>query len=130
MKRTWLAILMTVGLVATSGIMTIRAQQAPADHKGHDEAAEIFCPMMKTGQLCDHGTADALQLTGEKADRWKAAVKKYNDSVEQATKALEGDAKTLLTADQTKELDRWFARGLNPEINKLLQNPVAKPATK
>ena len=24
---------------------------------------EIFCPTMKTGQLCSHGTGDALKLT-------------------------------------------------------------------
>jgi hypothetical protein len=85
------------------------------------ETPEIFCPTMKTGQLCSHGTTDALQLSGAKANQWLNAVRKYNEAVDAATKQLQNDAKTVLTAQQAAELQRWFAVGLNPEMNKILQ---------
>jgi len=85
-----------------------------------DEAPGVFCPTMKTGQLCSHGTSDLLKLTGDDRDKWIAAVRRYDKAVDAATVQLQQDAKNLLTAEQSAEVERWFAKGLNPEINKIL----------
>src|ERR1041385_6674822 len=42
-----------------------------------DEIA-IFCPTMKTGQLCSSGTANILKLKGDQAQQWVAIARKYN----------------------------------------------------
>ena len=90
---------------------------------------EIFCPTMKTGQLCSHGTGDALKLTGEKYDKWIESVRKYNKAVDVATVQLQADVQGMLTTQQNAELKRWFALGLNPQMNDLLsQASATKPA--
>lgn len=85
-----------------------------------DETPGVFCPTMKTGQLCSHGTSDLLKLTGADRDKWIAAVRRYDMAVDAATVQLQQDAKNLLTPEQSAEVERWFAKGLNPEINKIL----------
>ncbi len=75
---------------------------------------------MKTGQLCSHGTADLLKLMGDNRDKWAEAARRYNKAVDAATLQLQQDSKDLLTPEQAAEVQRWFAKGLNPEINKLL----------
>src|SRR5438128_2057028 len=127
MKRVSIAALPSVVVAALFALATLHAQQHPADHQRDtakpaapaaaqtDAVAEIFCPTMKTGQLCSHGTTEALQLSGAKADQWLAAVRKYNRAVDLATKQLQADAKTVLTPQQVAEVQRWFALGLNPE---------------
>jgi hypothetical protein len=79
---------------------------------------------MKTGQLCSHGTTEALRLTGPKAEQWVAAVRRYNRAVNEATSQLQADAQTLLTPQQAAELNRWFAVGMNVEMNKMLQRAL------
>lgn len=81
---------------------------------------EIFCPTMKTGQLCSHGTGDALKLTGDKYDQWVASARRYNKAVDVATLQLQADVKGMLTAQQNAELKRWFEQGLNVQMNDLL----------
>lgn len=85
-----------------------------------DGVPMVFCPTMKTGQLCTHGTSDALNCAGAQRDRWVAAVRDYNRAVDAATKQLQAQAKTILTPEQAAEVNRWFAVGLNPQINKVL----------
>lgn len=145
MKRALIAGLSASAVTAIFALGTLSAQQ-PMDHSQHmtpakpaaakpattaklaapavaaqdEEMPEIFCSTMKTGQLCSHGTADALRLTGAKADEWVVAARKYNKAVDAATKQLQADAKTLLSAQQAAELDRWFALGMNVEMNKML----------
>ncbi len=80
----------------------------------------IFCPTMTTGQLCSHGTADALKLSGAKREGWVAAARRYNKAVEAATKQLQKDVKSSLTPEQAALVELWFAEGLNPEINRIL----------
>jgi hypothetical protein len=87
------------------------------------ETPEVFCGTMKTGQLCSHGTPTALGLTPEQTKVWMAAVRKYNKAVNDATLALQADAKGTLSAAQMAEVDRWFAVGVNPQINQLLAAP-------
>jgi len=85
---------------------------------------------MKTGQLCSHGSADALKLSGAKAEQWVALVRKYNKAVDAATVQLQKDTQGLLTPAQSKELARWFALGLNPQMNKLLDQSTPQVAKK
>jgi hypothetical protein len=81
---------------------------------------------MKTGMLCSHGTSDALGLAGSNSEVWVAAVRKYNRAVNEATQQLQAEAKLMLTPAQMAEVQRWFAVGLNPQMNTLLQQPVNK----
>ncbi len=83
-------------------------------------APTIFCPTMNTGQLCSHGTADALKLSGEKRESWVAAARRYNKAVAAATKQLQEDVKTSLKPEELALVEMWFAEGLNPEINRIL----------
>src|SRR5262249_11558788 len=122
------------GLIV-SPLTAIHAQQKPMDHQhgmaGHEVAQgktpEIFCPTMKTGQLCSHGTADALALSGAQRDRWIQAVQRYNKAVNEATRNLQEESKSVLTPQQAAEVGRWFAKGLNPEINQVLEASLRKP---
>ena len=84
------------------------------------EPPTIFCPTMTTGQLCSHGTADALKLSGAKRDRWVEAARRYNKAVKAATKQLQEDVKAVLTPEEQALVQMWFAKGLNPEINRIL----------
>jgi hypothetical protein len=118
------------GLTLGFGLTVVRAQDRPANHE-HEamqskvvaaaEPSEIFCPTMKTGQLCSHGSADTLGLAGVKREAWIAAARRYNKAVDEATKHLLSDADSLLTAEEKTEVERWFAKGLNPQINQLLE---------
>ena len=131
MKRELMAGAGIIGLIAVFALGVLYAQQRPAEHQhGPANAAPvstdegpgtIFCPTMKTGQLCSHGTADTLDLSGAKRDAWIAAARRYNKAVDEATKQLQADAKVLLTPAQRVEVERWFALGLNPQINQLLR---------
>jgi hypothetical protein len=97
----------------------LEARQRPAD------PPEVFCNTMQAGALCPTGTVGILKLSGPRAQQWLDAVGKYNAAVEAAARQLKADAKTMLTPNQMTELDRWLAKGLNPEVNKILasRNP-------
>ena len=92
-----------------------------------NEEEAIFCPTMKTGQLCSHGTATILQLKGEKQEQWILFAKKYNKAVDAATLELFKDAEKVLTPEQVSQLKAWFAVGLNPQINELLYSKGLGP---
>ena len=156
MKRHSILALSVAGVMTLVTMAAVHAQQPAAGHdmsnmkmpmpaakpaaktaakpaaKASTEVAavpEIFCPTMKTGQLCSHGTGDALKLTGEKYDKWVESVRKYNKAVDVATVQLQADVKSMLTPQQNAELQRWFALGLNPQMNDLLlQASRTKPA--
>jgi hypothetical protein len=97
------------------------APAAPAAKMaGAEHAPEIFCGTMKTGQLCSMGTTTLLGLTPEKREAWLAAIRQYNNAVNAAITALQAQAKSNLSAPQVAEVDRWFAIGINPQINQLL----------
>jgi hypothetical protein len=91
-----------------------------AGGKGMEQSESIFCPTMTTGQLCTHGSANNLGLTGAKVDQWRAVARKYNGAVEAATGQLLKDAEGILTPEQLAHLKKWFAEGLNREINAML----------
>jgi hypothetical protein len=91
-----------------------------AEQKAAGEKEPIFCPTMKVGQMCTHGTAAILGLTGADADEWTAWARKYNKSVNEATEQLFEDASGKLDAKQMELLKAWFAIGWNPQINSIL----------
>jgi hypothetical protein len=43
--------------------------------------------------------------------------------VASATQQLQAEAKEILTPAQMTEVERWFAVGLNPQLNQLLLPP-------
>ena len=91
-----------------------QSKTAPSDEK------DIFCPTMKTGQLCTNGTTNVLGLTGAKQEKWRELTRKYNKAVDAATLELFKDSEGVLTPAQLAQLKAWFAVGLNPEINQIL----------
>jgi hypothetical protein len=99
------------------------APAAPAaENAAPAEAPHVFCPTMKTGQLCSHGTADRLSLLeGPKREQWVAAARRYNKAVDAATATLMEESKAFLTPEEQKLVEGWFTKGLlNPQINRLL----------
>jgi hypothetical protein len=123
------SIVITVTLVATGMFGVVYAQQEH-DHvmpaaagratTAGEHPPEVFCGTMKTGQLCSNGTVTLFGLTADKRDAWLAAVREYNKAVNTAITALQAQAKTNLSAAQVAEVNRWFAIGINPQINQLL----------
>ncbi len=91
---------------------------------------EVFCGTMNTGQLCSMGTVTLLGLTPEKREAWIAAVRTYNKAVNEAIVALQGQAKGNLSAAQLEEVNRWFAVGVNPQINQILVATANAKASK
>jgi hypothetical protein len=87
---------------------------------GMEQSESIFCPTMTTGQLCTHGSANNLGLTGARVDQWREIARKYNKAVETATGQLLEEARGVLTPEELAHLERWFAEGLNREINQML----------
>ena len=142
-KKTIAATLM-ISWIYLLGGPALRAQhehQQTANPPGaaapaSEEMEHIFCPTMKTGQMCSHGTAATLELQGTEADAWIALARKYNRAVDAATLQLFQDAEAVLSAEQLAALKAWFAVGLNPQINDLLyakglgtkKAPAAAPA--
>src|SRR5437870_2088367 len=53
---------------------------------------DIFCPTMKTGQLCTHGTTNVLGVAAVKQAKWVELARKYNKAVDAATLQLFKDA--------------------------------------
>ena len=75
---------------------------------------------MKVGQVCSHGTAAILGLTGADAEEWTTWARKYNKAVNDATEQLFKDASAKLNPKQMELLKAWFASGWNERINALL----------
>jgi len=121
--------LASVAVFALLGVVTFygqehragqHAQQTAGSGSSSGMSGTIFCPAKSTGQLCDHGTVDVLKVSGAKRQSWSEAANRYNKSVEAATKQLLQDAKATLSPEQYAQVEKWFAKGLNPEINRLL----------
>lgn len=101
---------------ASAAKPTVAAKPAAAA----EHEPEIFCGTMKTGLLCSEGTTTLLGLTPEKRTAWLTAVRAYNNAVNVAIVTLQGEAKGTLSPAQIAEVNRWFAIGINPQINQLL----------
>jgi len=136
MHRKTALIVLFMGLIVLVANFGSYAQQH--DHAEHakaiqastDDDVAIFCPTMKTGQLCSHGTANVLGLTGSKQEKWLEIARKYDRSVDAATLQLFKDAESVLTPAQMVQLKAWFAVGLNPQINELLYSKGLGPQKK
>lgn len=122
-------------VLATLASATVAfAQDAPQHHMPSAEQVtepeHIFCPTMKTGQLCTHGTAANLGLTGDVNEEFRAIARSYNQRVNAATEQLFRDAEATLMPEQVELLKAWFEVGLNPEINEILYGKglYGKPA--
>jgi hypothetical protein len=118
-------VLIAVSIALLASIVSFAGQHDHSQHQNPAAAAaakeeDIFCPTMKTGQLCTHGTSATLGLKGQDDEKWVAIARKYNRAVDTATVQLFKDAETVLTPKQQELLKAWFAVGLNPEINRVL----------
>src|SRR5207247_4377053 len=118
-------VVLLVGVIAL--VVNIASYAQQHDHAEHqnqsaasasaDDDVAIFCPTMKTGQLCSHGTANVFGLTGSKQEKWVEIARKYDRSVDAATLQLFKDAESVLTPAQMVQLKAWFDWGLNTLIN-------------
>ena len=135
--KTTVVVLVMGLLVLAAGIASYAQQHdhATPTPKANTSAApekdiDIFCSTMKTGQLCTHGTANNLGLSGQKQEQWVAIARKYNKTVDAATLQLFKDAEDVLTPAQLTQLKAWFAVGLNPQINQVLYSKGLGPQKK
>ncbi|MBK8002107.1 MAG: hypothetical protein IPK15_26280 [Verrucomicrobia bacterium] len=62
----------------------------------------------------------ALKLDGDKKAAWSGAVKRYNTPVEAATQQLLKEAKETLSPEEFASVEKWFAKGVNSQINQQL----------
>jgi len=69
--RTMLAAVITVVVLAVGGA-------SYAQESAGEKHSEVFCSAKKTAQLCNHGTADLLKLSGSKRERWTNITNSYN----------------------------------------------------
>ncbi len=126
---TTLRVAIAVAVLALS-LTTLDAGQRPAGQPAAAAPApapapEVFCNTMQAGTLCPTGTVSILKLSGAKVQPWLDSVGKYNEAVENATKQLKAEAKSVLTPAQLTELDRWLEKGINPEVNRILASRAA-----
>src|SRR5689334_16986860 len=123
-------IVLLVGVIAL--VLNFVSYAQEHDHSAHGnqpksdaaraEETDVFCPTMKTGQLCSNGTTNIFGLTGANRDKWMTFTRKYNKAVDAATLELFKDAETMLAPAQLAQLKAWFAVGLNPQINQILND--------
>ncbi|MBI4657583.1 MAG: heavy-metal-associated domain-containing protein [Verrucomicrobia bacterium] len=102
---------------------TFKAEEATEPAK---KSQQIFCEGLSAGQLCGHGTVDALKLSGDKKVAWSDATKRYNMAVEAATKQLLKEAKETLSPEESAVVEKWFAKGVNAQINQQLAKETTK----
>src|SRR5688500_1421675 len=91
----------TVGLIGLLlGIVVFAQQQDHSQQQNQAGSAvaeeHIFCPTMKAGQLCTHGTGSTLGVIDESYDKWVLIGRKYNQAVNGATLQLFKDAEGVL----------------------------------
>ena len=129
MQRKAKQVIVLLGFLALVLNLVALAQEHEHDHSAHATQAksgsltednDIFCPTMKTGQLCTHGTTNVLGVSAANQAKWVEIARKYNKAVDTATLQLFKDSEGVLTPAQLTQLKAWFAVGLNPEINQIL----------
>src|SRR5689334_11036310 len=132
MHKAKYMILLLGFLALMLNIVSFAQEHDHTAHAGHEAAAsknagsasvedkDIFCPTMKTGQLCTHGTTNVLGVSAANQAKWVEIARKYNKAVDGATVQLFKDAEGVLTPAQLVQLKAWFAIGLNPQINEIL----------
>lgn len=129
MQRKAKQVIVLLGFLALVLNLVALAQEHEHDHSAHAtqsksgtpaEDNDIFCPTMKTGQLCTHGTTNVLGVSAANQAKWVEVARKYNNAVDAATLQLFKDSEGVLTQAQIAKLKAWFAVGLNPQINEIL----------
>ena len=107
MQRKATAIVLLMGLTAFVVIASYAEQHDHAAQSTQSTSSasaqkdkDIFCSTMKTGQLCTHGTAANLGLSGQKREQWIAFARKYNKAVDAATLQLFKDAEGVMMPAQ------------------------------
>jgi len=119
------------GIVCFSGVALSQehdhSRPAAGAAGGSSQEIGVFCPTMKTGQLCSRGTANIFGFKDDKAEQWMALSRKYNKAVNAATLELFKDAEAVLSPDQLRQLKAWFDVGLNPQMNELLYGKGLMP---
>jgi hypothetical protein len=113
-----LALVLNLVAVAQEHDHSAHATQSKSSTPAEDN--DIFCPTMKTGQLCTHGTTNVLAVSAANQARWVEVARKYNKAVDAATLQLFKDSESVLSPAQLAQLKAWFAVGLNPQINEVL----------
>lgn len=83
--------------------------------------SSIFCPGRPKGQLCKGGTANLLQLRGDRRTRWERLVQQHTEKVDAARVELLKEGASFLSADELKQVERWFE---SERSSKSLVNPV------
>src|ERR1700758_5037679 len=101
-KAKWMIFLVgSLALVLNLVSLAQEHHHAARDHSAHAvpsksaasaEDNDIFCPTMKTGQLCTHGTTNVLGVTAANQAKWVEIARKYNNAVDAATLQLFKDS--------------------------------------
>src|ERR1051326_4952588 len=115
-----LALLLNVVSFAQEHDHSAHATPSKAAGASSVEDNDIFCPTMKTGQLCTHGTTNVLAVNAANQAKWVEVARKYNKAVDAATLQLFKDSESVLSPAQLAQLKAGFAVGLNPQINEVL----------
>ena len=108
-----LATLTSAGLVAQSQTSKQQVQQKAPE-------LEVFCSGLSTGQLCLSGAPNVLKLDDAQKQRWTEAARQYNKAVDAATKQFLEQSKPILSPLQFASVQKWFDKGLNPVLNRIL----------
>lgn len=127
MKRRKAGAVNVVMITVLFGLGVLYAQKRSAsgmDKSKMDTPGTVFCPGMSTGQLFPIGTVRSLKLNGAKKQSSSEALSRYNKAIDAATKRLLEDSKGSLSPEEYAQVETWFAKGLNPEINRLLADQM------
>src|SRR5262249_3067942 len=115
------ALALTVSVAGVSGGRAQTAERkAEPSQGGTSGSVEVFCMSKSAGQLCMQGSADILKLDGAKRQRWNKAVRRYNETVDAATKQLLDEARELLSPEEYAKAEKWFDKSVNTQFNQAL----------
>src|SRR5579884_2800605 len=108
------------GLAILLGVnVTFAQEKSGAAGLSGGPKSQIYCAAKPAGQLCNHGTADLLKLSGAKKQQWTEAVNRYNKAVDAATRQLLDESRSILSPEEQALVQRWFDKGVNQQINRL-----------
>ena len=98
------------------GLSNVSAQQGrPTVHE-----EDIFCLGMSAGQFCVAGSAEVLDLEGEKREGWMDSTRKYNAAVAAAQRDFLQEVRATLSPEEYARVEPWFDRSVNALLNQLL----------
>lgn len=131
MTRKTVTFGLVLGLALVGASVLAQSQQHSQQQARHQEPErEVFCSHLSAGQLCLGGTPSVLRLDDTKKERWLAAAREYNKSVDASTKQLLAQVKTILSPQEYATVEKWFDKGLNEVLNTVLIGDQAKTGHK